>query len=118
MDASITSPRSHQVSEDLGLWEPKRTLTLEAARRHTRRVRRFRQGLLAIAILLAGGLVYQFFSDGRTDVFPEVNAEESVSMVSPRYSGRTDDGLPYYLTADTAVRQLSNRDEVELKNPI
>ena len=118
MDASITSPRSHQVSEDLGLWEPKRTLTLDAARRHTRRVKRFRQGLLAIAILMAGGLVYQFFSDGSTDVFPTVNAEESVSMVSPRYSGRTDDGLPYYLTADTAVRQLSNRDEVELKNPI
>jgi len=118
MDASVTSPRSHQVSEDLGLWEPKRTLTLEAARRHTQRVKLFRLGLLGFAGLMAAGLVYQFFADTNDTVFPTVNAEESVKMVSPRYSGRTDDGLPYYLTADTAVRQLSNRDEVSLQNPV
>ena len=39
-------------------------------------------------------------------------------MVNPRYSGRTDDGLPFYLTADTAIRTLANRSEVTLANPI
>lgn len=118
MNAPITSPRSHQVSENLGLWEPKRTLTLAAAHRHTKRVKLFRFALLAMAGLMAGGLIYQFFSDASDTVFPTVNAKESVKMVSPRYSGRTDDGLPYYLTADTAIRQLSNRDEVALQNPV
>lgn len=118
MDAPITSPRSHLVSENLGLWEPKRTLTLAAARRHTQRVKLFRIALLGLACLMAGGLIYQFFSDASDTVFPKVNATESVKMVSPRYSGRTDDGLPYYLTADTAIRQLNNRDEVSLQNPV
>jgi len=39
-------------------------------------------------------------------------------MISPKYRGRTTDGLPFFLTADTAVRTLANRDEVELENPI
>lgn len=118
MDASTTPSRSHQVSENLGLWEPKRALTLEAARRHTQRVRQFRFALLALAALMAGGLTYQFFTDSSTTVFPTVAPEESVKMVSPRYSGRTDDGLPYYLVADTAIRQLKNRNEVSLVNPV
>jgi len=118
MDAPITSPRSHQVSEDLGLWEPKRTLTLEAARRHTRRIKIFQYGLLGLAGVMVGALIYQFFTDANTTIFPTDNPTESVKMVSPEYSGRTDDGLPYYLTADTATRRLDNRDEVTLENPI
>lgn len=67
---------------------------------------------------MAGALIYQFFSDASTTVFPTDDPTESVKMVSPRYSGRTDDGLPYYLTADTATRRLNNPDEVSLVNPI
>ncbi len=118
MDATITSQRSHQVSENLGLWEPKRTLTLEAARRHTQRVKLFRFGLLGMAALLAAALVYQFFNEASTTDFLADNPSESVKMVFPQYSGQTDDGLPYYLTADTATRRLNNPDEVSLVNPV
>ena len=118
MDGIVTSPRSHQASEALGLWEPRRTLTLEAARQHTRRVKRFRFCLLGMAAILAGGLIYQFFTEASTTVFPTVTENESVKMVSPRYSGRTDDGLPYYLVADTATREVENSDDVSLINPV
>jgi len=39
-------------------------------------------------------------------------------MVNPRYSGRTSDGLPFYLIADTAIRRRSDLDTVLLTNPI
>jgi len=118
MDAAITSPRSHQVSEDLGLWEPKRTLTLDAARRHTKRIKVFRYGLLGLAGLMAAGLTYQFFSDASTTTFLPDNPSEAVKIISPKYSGFTDDGLPYFLTADTATRREDNPDIVALVNPV
>ncbi|MEP1229111.1 MAG: LPS export ABC transporter periplasmic protein LptC [Litorimonas sp.] len=118
MDAAITSPRSHQVSEDLGLWEPKRSLTLDAARRHTQRVKLFRYGLLGLAGLMAAGLIYQFFSDATTTPFLPDNPSEAVKIILPKYSGFTDDGLPYFLTADTATRRDDNPDIAALVNPV
>lgn len=112
---SVTA--DHSASEALGLWEPKRTLTLEAARRHTERVRRLRYVLLGLSALLLVLLVLQFVAQPRPDSLAD-NPSESVKMVNPRYSGRTADGLPFYLTADTATRRLANRNLVELENPI
>lgn len=38
---AISTTSDRRVSEDLGLWEPKRALTLEAALAHTRRIKLF-----------------------------------------------------------------------------
>ncbi len=112
--ATITD---RSVSEGLGLWEPKRALTLEAARAHTQRIKVMRYILMGASILLVGVLIWQFMSD-RTSLGYEDDPTESVKMVNPRYSGRTSDGLPFYLTSDTAIRRQADRNTVALDKPV
>lgn len=117
MNSAVISTGDRSASDALGLWEPKRTLTLEAARKHSARIKVMRWGLLLICAGLAAALIYQFATQSSTIIL-EDNPTESVKMVNPRYSGRTTDGLPFYLTADTATRTLANKSEVELLNPV
>ncbi len=107
----------HQKADSLGLWEPRRTLTLEAARKHSQRVRLMRLGLIIIALMLVAALIWEFTGRGTAD-FPEDNPAESVKMINPRYSGRTDDGLPFYLTAKEATRMTADNNTVKLTNPV
>ena len=97
--------------------EPKRTLTLEAALAHTKRIKVLRFLLIALSAVLVGVLIWQFLSDkGGTE--PVNDPTESVKMVNPRYSGRTGDGLPFYLIADTAIRRRTDRNTVLLASPV
>lgn len=113
----MTASTTHHASDALGLWEPKRSLTLEAARRHSVRIRIIRRILIGLSALLIALLIWQFTSQGST-AFPVDNPNESVRMINPRYSGRTDDNLPYYLTAAEAIRTTTNDDVVELVKPV
>lgn len=117
MNSAVISTGDRSASDALGLWEPKRTLTLEAARKHSARIKFMRRGLLVICALLAATLIYKFATQS-SSIILEDNPTESVKMVNPRYSGRTTDGLPFYLTADTATRTLANRSEVALIKPV
>jgi lipopolysaccharide transport protein LptA len=115
---ATTSPTSdRRVSEDLGLWEPKRALTLEAALAHTKRIKALRYVLMALSIGLVGVLIWQFLSDRGGAEFVN-DPTESVKMVNPRYSGRTSDGLPFYLIAETAIRRRKDRNTVLLASPV
>lgn len=107
----------HGSSASGVLWEPRRTLTLEAARAHTSRVKFLRLLLLCVAIACVGLLVREFASQ-ETTVFESVDSTQSVKMVNPRYSGRTEDGLPFYLTAKEAIRLSADDGKVNLVNPI
>lgn len=115
--APISPIPDRRVSEGLGLWEPKRALTLEAARAHTQRIKVMRYLLIGLSVVLVAVLIWQFLSD-RGGFDPINDPTESVKMVNPRYSGRTGDGLPFYLTADTAVRRMEDRNTVLLDNPV
>jgi len=115
--ATISAPNERRASEELGLWEPKRALTLEAARAHTKRIKTLRYILMLISAALVGVLIWQFFSDRATPIW-ESDPTESVKMVEPRYSGRTSDGLPFYLIADTAVRRMKESDKILLESPV
>ena len=107
-----------QISDKSGsLWEPRRTLTLEAARAHTRRVQTMRGLLMVVALICVGLLVWEFMQQEEPG-FETVDSSQSVKMVNPRYSGRTDDGLPFYLTANEAVRMVSDDNKVELIDPV
>lgn len=99
------------------LWEPRRTLTLAAARRHSMHVRVMRVFLLLLAVIAVATLIWEFWRQPGTD-FEEPVAGESVKMVNPRYSGRTEDGLPFFLTAKEAVRPTINQETVQLINPV
>jgi len=117
MNSAVISSGDRSASDALGLWEPKRTLTLEAARKHSARIKVMRYMLMTLCAGLAAYLIYEFATQNKT-LLIEDNPTESVKMVNPRYSGRTTDGLPFYLTADSATRTLANRSEVALKNPV
>lgn len=111
------SSSNHAASEALGLWEPKRTLTLEAARRHSKHVKFLRQLLIGLSFCL-GAYVTWSYSQRTAAPLPSIPPSESARMVDPRFSGRTGDGLPYKLTADYAVRLTHAASEVELEKPI
>lgn len=111
------SSSNHAVSEALGLWEPKRTLTLEAARRHSKHVKILRQLLVGLSLCL-GVYVIWSYSQRAAAPLPSIAPSESARMVDPRFSGRTGDGLPYKLTADYAVRLTHAASEVELEKPV
>ena len=115
--AAVPSRFSHEASEALGLWEPTRTLTLEAARRHTVRIMWLRRILIALALFIVAILFWQFARQAPS-VFPDDNPNDSVKMINPRYSGRTADGLPYKLTADFATRERQANDAVALDKPV
>jgi len=118
MNSTAIPSGEQKVSETLGLWEPKRTLTLEAARKHSRRIKNLRRLLMAISSALCLYLVYEFTTGKTGGVFPIDDPTESVKMIGPKYSGRTEDGQPYYLTALNATRTLANRNQVTLENPV
>lgn len=99
------------------LWEPRRTLTLEAARAHTRRIRFLRFLLLLVALGCLALLVWEFFNQESSD-WEKDDPTQSVKMVNPHYSGRTDDGLPFYLTAKEAIRASADDSKVELVDPV
>ena len=115
--ATISTTSDRRVSEDLGLWEPKRALTLEAVLAHTQRIKALRYVLMALSAVLVGILIWQFLSD-KGGFEPVNDPTESVRMRNPRYSGRTSDNLPFYLLADTAVRRRDSLNDVLLTNPI
>jgi len=111
------STQTRSDAEGLGLWEPRRTLTLEAARRHSKRVKFLRFLLLVVAGLAVLALMFEFRRQTKP-VFHSVDPSESVKMVNPRYSGRTEDKLPFYLTAKEAVRLAADENTVELVDPV
>ncbi|WP_371396751.1 LPS export ABC transporter periplasmic protein LptC [Fretibacter rubidus] len=118
MNTSATEPTGdHSVSEALGLWEPKRTLTLEMARRHSARIKLMRRVLIGGAVVLSALVIWQFASQPTGFDLPD-NPEDSVRMINPRYSGRTSDNLPYYLTASEAVREAEKTNAVKLAAPV
>ena len=116
MTSTLTS-KTRSASEALGLWEPKRSLTLEAARRHSSRIRVLRALLLILTAILVVSVIWSY-SQRNSPTIQIDNPKESARMLKPRFSGRTGDGLPYKLTADVAVRLNQAASEVELENPV
>jgi len=106
-----------QVLED-GFWEPKRALTLTAARQHTRFIRVLRMALLGVAALLIGLLAYFIIDRPEMNAGTQAVGGESVRMTNPRYTGLDGQGLPFNLTADYAIRDLVNMSAVKLVNPV
>ncbi len=101
----------------LAMWEPRRALTLDAARRHSTMVKFLRRVLLVLAGLLILLLAWFFISVPKT-ITPIDNPDETVKMINPVYKGRTSDGLPYKITANEAVRFIANPNETKLVNPV
>lgn len=95
------------MTVDADLWEPRRQLSLEAARRRSTRL----SGLRFVFVALAAGSFASIF------VFMALNAvgaggdasalagAETQKMDNPRFVGRSKSGQRYTITAKTAFRQ-------------
>ena len=102
-----------------GNWEPRRALTLGAARRRTAFVRALRLIFItAIIVILALVAVQLFIGSSGGPTVPTEAVSTDVRMVNPRITGRDENLTPYALTADVAIRRRDNSSGLtELERP-
>ena len=105
---------------DTALWAPTRQMTLEQARKRSAFVKQLRilfMACAAISIGLLAGHVLQsaMQSSGSTIT---IEADEVVTMVNPRFSGRDSAGSAYVITADRARQREMLQGAVDLIKPV
>ncbi len=103
-------------------WEPRRLVSLEAARRRSRRVGWLRlifiAGALAASAALVGAVVLSGLrgSDGRG--VGAVEADRTVRMVNPRFTSRNSTGAVMQVTAQSAARRIGDPHLIDLTGPV
>lgn len=101
-------------------WEPKRALTLKAARRRSRLIAALRRlftagagaSFAAVFVFMALYAIEGGFNAG------QYAASEPLRMINPRFIGRTEKGGPYQLSAEIAERAQGENQPIELIAPV
>lgn len=101
-------------------WEPKRALTLRAARRRSRVMAGLRRlfvagagaSLASVFVFMALYAIEGGFNAG------QYSASEPLRMLNPRFIGRTEGGGPYQLSAEVAERAPGENQPIELIAPV
>lgn len=118
MDLTASRPHPLAAAE---AWEPKRQLTLEAARKRSAQLSRLRLvfvGLASACFSSFFGFMTLHAALGGFGSRDEVSAAESLTMVNPRFSGRSAGGESFVVTATTAKRQGPQSDLIDLVKPV
>ncbi len=99
--------------------EPRRVVTLRAARRRSRLVRWARRGTLAAmgAIVAAVGGFCAINTLGEDITTARGIEAGAVRMINPRFTGRDAKGSPYVIVADAAIRRPAEPALLLLENP-
>lgn len=113
----MTLAAAHPADFD---WEPKRALTLRAARRRSRLIGGLRRlfvagagaSFAAVFVFMALYAIEGGFNAG------QYSASESLRMLNPRFIGRTERGGPYQLSAEIAERAPGENQPIELIAPV
>ncbi len=99
--------------------EPRRGVTLRAARRRTALVRGARSAVLAamgcIVVIIAALVVRNAL--GQAPIAPPPVDESASRMVNPKFNGRDANGNPFEIVADAAVRRPADPTRFELEEP-
>lgn len=120
----LSAPLSHDRAHPMAMgeaWEPKRQLTLEAARKRSRQLSATRLlfvGLATASFSTFFGFMTLHAALGGFGTRDEVSAAESLTMVNPRFSGRSQGGESFVVTALTAKRQGPQSDLIDLDKPV
>lgn len=114
----MTVTSAHPADFD---WEPKRALTLRAARRRSRLVAALRRIFVAGAgASFAAVFVFMalYAIQGGLNAASTFSASEPLRMLNPRFIGRTENGGPYQLSAEVAERAQGENQPIELIAPV
>jgi lipopolysaccharide export system protein LptC len=120
----LALPLSHDRAHPLAAaeaWEPTRQLTLAAARKRSRQLSTMRLlfvGLATASFSTFFGFMTLHAALGGFGTRDEVSAAESLTMVNPRFSGRSQGGESFVVTALTAKRQGPQSDLIDLDKPV
>jgi len=101
-------------------WEPKRAQTLRKARRRSRLIAALRRlfvgaagaSFAAVFVFMTLHAIEGGFNAG------QYAAAEPLRMINPRFIGRTENGGPYQLSAETAERAPGENQPIELIAPV
>lgn len=101
-------------------WEPKRALTLKAARRRSRLIAALRRFFVAGAGASFAAVFVFMALHGIEGGFnrDRYSAAEPLRMINPRFIGRTENGGPYQLSAEVAERPQGENQPIELVAPV
>lgn len=102
------------------VWEPRRALSLRAARRRSRLIAALRRFFVAAAgASFASVFVFMaLYAVEGGFTRNQFAASEPLRMINPRFIGRTESGGPYQLTAETAERPQGDDQPIELIAPV
>lgn len=105
-----------------GLWEPRRLISLEAARQRSVLVGWLRlvfiAGALAASVALLGSLVLSSLRGADRRSTSAVEADQVVRMINPRFTSRSRTGAVFEVTAESAARRVGEANLIDLVNPI
>lgn len=92
---------------------------LSGARARSRFVRRLRLALYTLMALIAlNALIQIIVSDaGELADSPAAPDGEAERIINPRFTGRDQDGTPYIVTADAAIRRAGEAAVTDLERP-
>ena len=101
-------------------WEPRRALSLKAARSRSRLVQGLRRFFVAgAAAAFASVFVFMaLFAVQGGFAQSYYNQSEPYRMLSPRFTGRTERGGPYQLSAESAERPRGEMQPIQLVAPV
>ena len=107
-------------TDALSNWAPQRQMTLEQARQRSARVALLRIVFVVCAAASAGIMIGPIVagslsSDSRGTV--NLAADEVITMVKARFTGRNFAGEAFTITADTARRRRADSSVIDLQNP-
>lgn len=107
-------------TEMLAQWAPQRQMTLAQARRRSSAVALMRMLFVAGAAISAGVIIGPIaattLSSGGQQI-DAVAADEVITMVNARFTGRNIAGEAYVITAAEARRRRADNSVIDLKNP-
>ncbi len=117
---SKQQPMSAMTADEISDWEPRRALTLRQARKRSRMIAGLRKFFVAAAgasfasvfafmalFAVEGGFTSRLYAN-----------TEPLRMINPRFTGRTEGGGPYQITAETAVRERGGTELLQLISPV
>lgn len=111
---------STKFSAETQAWAPRRQLDLADVRRHTERVQILRKVFLAVAAVIVLAYLGSIIANalrGQAEL-EMVNAEEVITMVNPRFTGRDLSGVAFAITAERAKAHPQEGGVVELQEPV